>query len=347
MFSTYNNQSIRKLVVAFGSLFDELYVTRKNDTTGTVENIKVPITFASKEKFLRRLESNSSITDKVKTQLNLPYMSFELAGVAYDRGRKRNKLKIASTYDSATDITSKTFSETPVEVNFRVYFYSRSLEEILQIIEQVLPTFNPEFNIRINFNDVFTNINVPISYGELRISDDHEGNLSSRRIMICTMTFSATSFIFNEIKSTNPPTSTTFTITTLDQTQDDLEVEQQSIVINENLPNVFYTIPDTSLYSSLSWTETGIFSENTQIIFVREDTEDTQEEIIRFSNPAGTQSITTSQFDELQQAIVENRGLCGSSDTSGYFVYRMIVTNGNITTSQTFAFISINGSVIC
>ena len=88
MFNTYNNQSIRKLVVAFGSLFDELYVTRKNDTTGSQENIKVPITFASKEKFLRRLESNSSITDKVKTQLNLPYMSFELAGVAYDRGRK-------------------------------------------------------------------------------------------------------------------------------------------------------------------------------------------------------------------------------------------------------------------
>ena len=344
MFSTYNNQSIRKLVVAFGSLFDELYVTRKNDTTGTVENIKVPITFASKEKFLRRLESNSSITDKVKTQLNLPYMSFELAGVAYDRARKRNKLKIASTYDSATDITSKTFSETPVEVNFRVYFYSRSLEEILQIIEQVLPTFNPEFNIRINFNDVFTNINVPISYGELRISDDHEGNLGSRRVMICTMTFSATSFIFNEIKSSNPPTSTTFALINLDQTQDDLEVEQQSIVINENLPDAFYSIPDAALNVRLTWTETGIFSENTQIIFVREDT---QEEVIRFSSPAGTQSITTSQFDELEQAIVENRELCDSSTTSGFFVYRMIVTNGNITTSQSFVFISITGTGIC
>ena len=344
MFNTYNNQSIRKLVVAFGSLFDELYVTRKNDTTGSQENIKVPITFASKEKFLRRLESNSSITDKVKTQLNLPYMSFELAGVAYDRGRKRNKLKIASTYDSATDITSKTFSETPIEVNFRVYFYSRSLEEILQIIEQVIPTFNPEFNVRINFNDVFTNINVPISYGELRISDDHEGNLGSRRVMICTMTFSATSFIFNEIKTSNPPTSTTFSITTLDQDEDDLVVEQQSIVINENLANAFYIIPSASLFSALSWTETGNFSENTEVIFVRQDT---QEEIIRFSLPVGTQSLSSPQYNELVEAIVTNRGLCGGSVTSGYFAYRMIVSNGNTTASQSFPFISIDPTGIC
>lgn len=343
MFSTYNNQSIRKLVVAFGSLFDELYVTRKNDTTGTVENIKVPITFASKEKFLRRLESNSSITDKVKTQLNLPYMSFELAGVAYDRGRKRNKLKIASTYDSATDITSKTFSETPIEVNFRVYFYSRSLEEILQIIEQVLPTFNPEFNVRINFNDVFTNINVPISYGELRISDDHEGNLGSRRVMICTMTFSATSFIFNEIKSSNPATSTTFRITTLDQTQDDLEVEQQSIVINENLPNSYYSIPSGTLNAQLTWTENGIFSQKTYVLFLNEDT---GKEVVQFAVEAGTLAISGSDYTALEQAIVEDRSLCGTS-AGGFFRYRMIVSNGSTTASQSFILVNINGTGIC
>ena len=159
MFNTFNNQSIRKLVVAFGSLFDQIYVTRKNDTTGTQENIKVPITFSSKEKFLRRLESNSSITDKVKTQINLPYLSFEMNAVAYDRTRKRNKLRVATTLDQS-GISHKSFSETPVDVEFRLYFYSRSMEEILQIAEQILPYFNPEFNIRINFNDLYQDINV-------------------------------------------------------------------------------------------------------------------------------------------------------------------------------------------
>jgi len=344
MFNTYNNQSIRKLVVAFGSLFDELYVTRKNDTTGSQENIKVPITFASKEKFLRRLESNSSITDKVKTQLNLPYMSFELAGVAYDRGRKRNKLKIASSYDSTIDQTSKTFSETPIEVNFRVYFYSRSLEEILQIIEQVVPTFNPEFNLRLNFNDVFTNVNVPISYGELRISDDHEGNFGSRRIMVCTMSFTATSFIFNEIKTSNPPTSTSFRITTLDQDEDDLVVEEQSIVINPDLPESFYNIPDALLNDNLTWTETGNFSEQTDVLFMNEDN---STEVKRFTMETGVLGLSGSEYTELEQAIVEDRGLCGSSYTGGFFTYRMIVSNGNTTASQSFVIISITGSGIC
>jgi len=189
MFNTFNNQSIRKLVVAFGSLFDQIYVTRKNDTTGTQENIKVPITFSSKEKFLRRLESNSSITDKVKTQINLPYLSFEMNAVAYDRTRKRNKLRVATTLDQS-GISHKSFSETPVDVEFRLYFYSRSMEEILQIAEQILPYFNPEFNIRINFNDLYQDINVPINYRDFRILDDYEGALTNnRRILIGTMVF--------------------------------------------------------------------------------------------------------------------------------------------------------------
>lgn len=343
MFNTYNNQSIRKLVVAFGSLFDELYVTRKNDTTGTVENIKVPITFASKEKFLRRLESNSSITDKVKTQLNLPYISFELAGVAYDRGRKRNKLRVATSYDSTTDISSKTFSETPIEANFRVYFYSRSLEEVFQFIEQVLPTFNPEFNLRINFNDVFENINVPISYGELRISDDHEGNFGSRRIVICTMVFSATSYIFNEIKTALPPTKSTLDITTLSQTEDDLLIEQQSIVINENLPLSTYTIPSATLNSNLTWAENGKFSEKTYVLFLNEDT---GKQISLFAVSSGELAISLDDYNALVQAIVEDKLLCSSSST-GSFKYRMIVSNGNTVASQSFIVTSINGTGIC
>ncbi len=130
----------------------------------------------------------------------------------------------------------------------------------------------------------------------------------------------------------------------LDQDEDDLVVEQQSIVINQNLANSFYNIPSASLFSALSWTETGNFSENTQVIFVREDT---QEQIIRFSYPVGTQTISTSQYTELEQAIVTNRGLCEGSITSGYFAYRMIVTNGNTATSQSFIFISIDPTGIC
>jgi len=344
MFNTYNNQSLRKLVVAFGSLFDEIYVTRKNDTTGTTENIKVPITFSSKEKFLRRLESNSSITDKVKTQINLPYLSFELTNVVYDRQRKRNKIKVSSAYDNNTEITSKTFSETPVDVQFKVYFYSRSLEEVLQVMEQILPTFNPEFNMRINFNDVFTNINVPISYNEMRLLDDYEGNLGSRRILIVTIAFNASSYIFNEIKTGNVPTSTSLNINTLLISDEDITPETQSIVINEDLPNSSYNLPDANLNTKLTWIESGNFSGNTEVIFTREDT---GKEVERFSIPAGTQSISASNYTKLEQSIVQDRGLCGSGLVSGYFMYRMIVTNGNTTASQSFVITTITGSGIC
>jgi hypothetical protein len=342
MFNTFDNKSIRKLVVAFGSLFDQVYVTRKNDTTGSSENIKVPITFASKEKFLRRLESNSSISDKVKTQINLPYMSFELGNIVYDRSRKRNKLRVSSSTDNT--YAYKTFSETPVEVEFAIYFYSRSMEEILQITEQILPYFNPEFNLRINFNDIYKDVNVPISYRNFKLTDDYEGNMGSRRMVVGAMSFVVSSYVFAEIKSGLPSTSSTFSLTSLSQTVDDFLIDTQSIVIDENLANSFYNIPSGVLNNTLTWVESGNFSENTQVIFLREDT---QEEVIRFSCPVGAQTISGSQYAELEEAIVNNRGLCGSGLVSGYFMYRMIVKNGNTTASQSFIFISIDGSTIC
>jgi hypothetical protein len=342
MFNTFNNQSIRKLVVAFGSLFDQIYVTRKNDTTGVEENIKVPITFASKEKFLRRLESNSSITDKVKTQINLPYLSFEMNTVAYDRNRKRNKLRVATGMDNS-GLSYKSFAETPVDIEFRVYFYSRSMEEILQMAEQILPYFNPEFNIRINFNELYKDINVPINYRDFRILDDYEGALTNnRRILVGTMVFVASSYVFGEIKSGNPPTSTTLRIA--DLLTEDYIPPVTALTISSNLASVQYDHPmDTAvLLENLSWTEENVPNQTTTILVLNSD----NEVIYSDSTEAGRQTLTTSMYDLLLEAIADDLNACGTTVT-GSFTYTLLVQNGQLTDSRTFTFISFDGSSIC
>ncbi len=55
MFTTFYNETIRKTVVAFGSLFDEIFVQRKNKSDNTVKRVLVPITYATQEKFIRML----------------------------------------------------------------------------------------------------------------------------------------------------------------------------------------------------------------------------------------------------------------------------------------------------
>ena len=272
MFNAFNNQSIRKLVVAFGSLFDEIYVLRKNDTTDIEEKIKVPITFSSKEKFLRRLEQNSSISDNVKTQINLPYMSFDITGIAYDNNRKRNKLRIASTSETIDEqnITYKTFAETPIAVSMNVYFYTRNLDEIFQIIEQIASYFNPEFNIRLNFNDVHKNINVPITMRDIRISDDHEGNFGSKRTLLGSISFIVSSYLFGEIKSGNSINTFTFT---QDADPDPvtyaalLNAQGSSIIINSSYSNQFYYLSTSAstFISNFTWEENNVTDLQTSI----------------------------------------------------------------------------------
>jgi len=342
MFNTFDNKSIRKLVVAFGSLFDQVYVTRKNDTTGSSENIKVPITFASKEKFLRRLESNSSISDKVKTQINLPYMSFELGNIVYDRSRKRNKLRVSSSADNT--YAYKTFSETPVEVEFAIYFYSRSMEEILQITEQILPYFNPEFNLRINFNDIYKDVNVPISYRNFKLTDDYEGNMGSRRMVVGAMSFVVSSYVFAEIKSGLPSTSSTFSLTSLSQTVDDFLIDTQSIVINPDLANEIYGFDTAYLPTRFTWEENGNFSEDTIVTFINETT---SKELISFVVSLGTKNIKAGEYDQLKEAIIYDADQCSKGLINGNFIYKMLVRNGYTSASQTFIYKNIDSTGIC
>ena len=301
MFNTFNNQSIRKLVVAFGSLFDEIYVTRKNDTTDVEEKIKVPITFASKEKFLRRLETNSSISDTIKTQINLPYLSFDVSSIAYDYNRKRNKLKFASN-NVDEDTTYKTFSETPVQIGFTLFFYTRSLDELFQIIEQIMAYFNPEFNLRINFNDVFQNINVPISFREVKFLDDYEGEFKNRRVLIGTISFAASSYVFGEIKTGLPSETAIFNITALDATDDDATQSISSVVINPNYLSNNYDLTgsDSSFITNFTWTVTNPADKFNYVQIYQPKVD---KAIATLQVSSSTTSLTQAEVDSLREQI--------------------------------------------
>ena len=63
------HELIRKTVVAFGTLFNDLYVYRKNSTGKIIQKMKVLSIRCSKQKFLTRLEQDSSRSaDDVRQQ---------------------------------------------------------------------------------------------------------------------------------------------------------------------------------------------------------------------------------------------------------------------------------------
>ncbi len=93
MFTQFYNEALRKLVIGFGSLFNDIKVIRKNPDGSTKETIRVPLSYGPKEKFLRRIEESSSISNTSKVQITLPRLGFDITGFAYDSSRKTNKLR--------------------------------------------------------------------------------------------------------------------------------------------------------------------------------------------------------------------------------------------------------------
>lgn len=201
MFTHFKNDSIRKLVVAFGTLFNGIQLEQKDENNNT-RLFTVPLSYANKEKFVKRLTEPSSISDKTRIEISLPRMSFELLGLVYDPVRRLSKTnkKVCVTGSNATF----TYSEVPYNFTFGFNVFTRNLEENFQIMEQVLPYFGPEFVISLNMNSLQQNVKVPISLNSTTLTQEYEGDFSTRRFIVSSYQFIAKSYVYGEIKSNIP-----------------------------------------------------------------------------------------------------------------------------------------------
>ena len=93
MFGQYfYNESMRKMTVAFGQLFNNIVVKRKDSNGNITQSIKVPLAYAPKEKFLVRLDQQPSLDDR-EFAITLPRMGFEITGINYDSSRKLTRVQ--------------------------------------------------------------------------------------------------------------------------------------------------------------------------------------------------------------------------------------------------------------
>lgn len=218
MFQQFYNKSLRKLVVGFGSLFNNIYVTHTDpDNMAVPINIRVPITYAPQEKFIRRLLEPSSITDQTRIETQLPKLSYMMSSITSDPSRRRNKKNVIK-YQGGTppNCTGQSFiieQEIPVNVALSLFIYTRHIDDTLQIVEQIMPYFNPEHVITINLNEAVTNLNIPITMISNNISERFDGDFGERRINISSFNFIAKSYIFGKVQETNQITNTDIDIT--------------------------------------------------------------------------------------------------------------------------------------
>ena len=140
----FYNRTIRKIVVAFGSMFNDILLTRySNDGSTAHEITKVPLNYGPKEKYLVRINSDPTLTKSIAT--TVPRMSFNLDGMAYDTSRKQQTTLPNFGFSSGTFKTQ--YVPIPYNFDFSLSIYVRNTEDGTQILEQILPFFTPDFTV--------------------------------------------------------------------------------------------------------------------------------------------------------------------------------------------------------
>ena len=188
---------IRKTLVSFGTLFNQIYIRKVDASDGSVGEMKVPLAYGPSQKFLARLEQNPDLNRAV--QITLPRMSFEMNGITYDPTRKVSVTQAFKAVDDNSRI-KRVYMPVPYNIGFELNIMCKLNDDALQILEQILPFFQPSFNVTVELVDsIGEKRDIPIVLESMNFTDDYEGDFSTRRALIYTLQFTAKSYLFGPI----------------------------------------------------------------------------------------------------------------------------------------------------
>ena len=197
MFGTYfYHQTSRKMVVAFGSLFNNIEVRRTDSSDAVTEVIKIPLSYGPKDKMLVRISQDPNLNPKVA--LTVPRMGFELTAMTYDGVRKLNTM--SRNVKKGTTGLKKQFQPVPYNWDFSLYVFVKNAEDGTQILEQILPFFTPEFTVTMNLVSSMSDIrDIPLVLQSVSSEDTYEGDFATRRSIIWTLSFIMKGFLYPSV----------------------------------------------------------------------------------------------------------------------------------------------------
>ena len=205
----FYNESLRKTIIAFGSLFNEITIIRKNNQGDTVQTMKVPLAYGPKQKFLVRLTQDPGANQPIA--MTLPRIGFEIQSFDYDPVRKLNRIikqkKVSNAKSKDLKQMSTQYTPVPYNMQFELFVMTKNSDDGIQIVEQILPFFQPEYTVSIReVPDMDIVRDVPIVLNSIGYEDTYEGDFTTRRAIIYTFQFTAKSYVYGPVTTAKPIT---------------------------------------------------------------------------------------------------------------------------------------------
>lgn len=196
----YYHGAIRKYIIMFGSMFNDIDIVRYDKNGNRTQGIRVPIAYGPKEKFLARLNQDPSLDRQVATQL--PRMSFEITDMAYAPTRTVNKMQRNTSAGTNNQSLSSQFAPVPYDISITLSAMFSNNEDAVQVVEQILPYFKPEFTHSVKLvPDMDQYYDIPTVMQGMTIEDTYEADFQTRRAIIYSFQFVVKGYIFGPVSS--------------------------------------------------------------------------------------------------------------------------------------------------
>lgn len=192
----FYHESTRRYVAVFGTLFNDIEITRKNNSGTSVQKLKVPINYAPMQKILAKLEQDPNLNSP--SAITLPRMSFEITGMNYSAERKLTSLTKQVRGQPTDGGGVKTmFTPAPYDIEFQLNVMTKYNEDGMKIIEQILPFFKPDCTVGVQMVEDMGYVDIPVVLTSVSQEDTYEADFQTRRALIWTLNFTMKAYFFS------------------------------------------------------------------------------------------------------------------------------------------------------
>ena len=201
MFEYFYNEILRRTIISFGTLFNNISIKHQDSSDNVVSVIKVPLAYGPTQKFLARVNQSPDLNKPFA--VTLPRMSFEFIGLTYDPSRKVTTTSSFTVKDPNDGTESKkSYMPVPYNMQFELSIMSKLNDDALQIVEQILPYFQPAYNLTVELVEAIQEKrDIPIVLENITMQDDYEGDFTQRRVLLYTLRFTAKTYMFGPTSS--------------------------------------------------------------------------------------------------------------------------------------------------
>jgi T4-like virus Myoviridae tail sheath stabiliser len=193
--------TLRRYVILFGNLFNELQIKRFDSSgSNVINNVSIPIAYGPKQKAIERALADP--TGFKSIAITLPRMTFAMSSLSYAPSRKLNSsLKLRNNvFDEAQKTFNNVYAPVPYDMGFTLSVLTKNAEDGTQIIEQILPFFTPDYTVTMKaLPNMSLNLDVPIELTSVSSDDSYEGDFDIKRVLTWDLTFTVKGYLFGPV----------------------------------------------------------------------------------------------------------------------------------------------------